>query len=126
MSALKHGQQWTTRELAHVREFVPRTGVHAVAVALGRSDGAVRSFAAKYGIRPPPAPSPSGAKPGSKAPKSRMHAGAGATDIERLWAGMPMKRAVAELGLPAGVLALHYGVPISRIWALRREQRSLA
>lgn len=120
MSALKHGQPWTTAELAHVREYCPLVGARAVAVVLGRSERAVRQFAYRHGIAVNEPPRPKG----TQKPAPKISADADASDICKLHhCDLTVEQAALRLYLPAGILAIHYDVPISKIWEIRRAAK---
>lgn len=107
MSARK---PWTTRELAWLRENAARRTVVQAAHDLGRTPSAVKAFAKRYGV----------ALKADAAPQARRKAEAAAPEV---LSETQLDAVFVQSALPAGVLALRYGVRISRVYAARRAAR---
>nr|WP_314541560.1 hypothetical protein [uncultured Ottowia sp.] len=101
---------WTTRELAWLRENAARLTVAQAAHDLGRTPSAVKAFARRYGV----------ALQADAAPPARRKAEAAAPEA---LSEAQLDAVFVQSALPAGVLALRYGVRISRVYAARRAAR---
>ena len=91
-----------------------------MAVVLGRSERAVRQFAYRHGIAVNEPPRPKG----TPKPAPKISVDTDESDIYKLHhCDLPIEQAALRLHLPAGILAIHYDVPISKIWEIRRAAK---